>query len=262
MARRKSAKILLCICEGESDREALEFLLTSLFDALKVRVRVYGGDITTRFDSDEIKAELGNFIQTAIQDPTAPARLRESDKSDIGEVVYLGDTDGCFISDDKVVRSDVTLERTIYHSEAIETDNPNGICARNKQKSRNMKLLYSTKKVVKKFPFSAYFCSCNLDHVISENPNVESSQKVENAKDFSDSYFSDPFEFISFLDRDLLPKEVAAYRPSWEYIQKGTNSLHRHTHLICLLIDRYHLLKPEAQQKLKELGYVLDSEND
>ncbi|MEY8308453.1 hypothetical protein AAK899_02880 [Erysipelotrichaceae bacterium 51-3] len=117
-----------------------------MFDALKVRVRVYGGDITTRFDSDEIKAELGNFIQTAIQDPTAPARLRESDKSDIGEVVYLGDTDGCFISDDKVVRSDVTLDHTTYHSEAIETDNPNGICARNKQKSRNISCFIPLKK--------------------------------------------------------------------------------------------------------------------
>lgn len=261
MGKRNNPKAILFICEGVSDKDALENLLNEIFNPIRVVPIVYRGDITTSFDQRVIKSEIGNAIKGSLNQDysSTPALLR---LEDLVGVVLLTDTDGCYISDSSMIY-DHRYRHPFYQPDVILTDKPENICKRNKRKSKNLNILYSTKivsitdnaqKAEKRIPFSVYYCSCNLDHIISNDSNMDQSLKQDNALDFAEDYADDPVQFINFLNDGLLPEESKQYLPSWDFIKLSTNSLKRYSNLIVFLIDHYDDLTPEAQQRLRELG--------
>lgn len=145
MGKRNNPKAILFICEGVSDKDALENLLNEIFNPIRVVPIVYRGDITTSFDQRVIKSEIGNAIKGSLNQDysSTPALLR---LEDLVGVVLLTDTDGCYISDSSVIY-DHRYRHPFYQPDVILTDKPENICKRNKRKSKNLNILYSTKIV-------------------------------------------------------------------------------------------------------------------
>jgi len=57
-------------------------------------------------------------------------------------------------------------------------------------------------------PYNAYYLSCNLEHVLHNDANINDNLKVEKAEEFSDSFFGRELEFLDFIRTEsflLLP---------------------------------------------------------
>lgn len=120
MGKRNNPKAILFICEGVSDKDALENLLNEIFNPIRVVPIVYRGDITTSFDQRVIKSEIGNAIKGSLNQDysSTPALLR---LEDLVGVVLLTDTDGCYISDSSVIY-DHRYRHPFYQPDVIFVD--------------------------------------------------------------------------------------------------------------------------------------------
>lgn len=101
---------------------------------------------------------------------------------------------------------------------------------RNKRKSANLNRLSSTVTVWGNVPYSVYYMSCNLDHVLYGVQNSDDATKRRNAFRFAMKYKEDPKGFVAYIS-DPVIAVPGDYKMTWEYIRQGLNSLHRHTNL-------------------------------
>jgi len=85
-------------------------------------------------------------------------------------------------------------------------------------------------------PYNAYYLSCNLEHVLHNDANVDDNLKVEKAEEFSDSYFERELEFLDFIRKDSFAVE-GEYEETWEFIKQGSNSLNRYSNLHLVFED-------------------------
>ena len=222
MANR--AKIVFVIVEGVSDQTALASILSKLIKPELVVVEVFHGDITTDdyTTPQNIVSKLGNFVR----ERSKPNSYKVSDYM---EVVHIVDTDGVFISDDDVVSSN-ERKPICYKPDCIEARNRTGIILRNHQKAANIRRLISLPKVWGSIPYSVYFFSCNLDHVLHNDANMSKDDKDRFAAQFALRYRNDLDGFLSFIQGDDLAVKHP-YQKSWDYIIDGNNSLKRRTNL-------------------------------
>ena len=222
MANR--AKIVFVIVEGIADQTALAVILSKLIKPELVVVEVFHGDITTDgyTTPQNIVSKLGNFVK-------GHGKPNSYKASDYMEVVHIVDTDGVFISDDDVVFNN-ERKQIFYKPDCIEARNRTGAINRNHQKAANLRRLISLPKVCGSIPYSIYFFSCNLDHVLHNNANMPRNDKDKFAAQFAFRYRNDLDGFLSFIQgNDLATK--CSYQESWDYIRNGNNSLKRHTNL-------------------------------
>ena len=120
---------------------------------------------------------------------------------------------------------------------------------RNQIKVRNLDAINSTTRVFN-LPIEAYYFSCNLDHVLYEERNLEQSLKETYAFDFADRYEDKESEFIDFVgDRSL--SFSFNYKDTWTKIKQGNNSLLKHTNLIVFFLNNIDLLKEEIREKVE-----------
>lgn len=78
-------------------------------------------------------------------------------------------------------------------------------------------------------PFRCYFNSINFDHVISNDPNVDSFQKKnDDAQAFSDKNCQSVSSFLSSINSELLGM---THRDSWKWIEQSTNVFQRKTNI-------------------------------
>lgn len=149
--------------------------------------------------------------------------------SDIAEVIHLVDTDGAFIQDSSVVYG----KSLKYTDTVIETPYPEQIRQRNHQKSANIQRLLG-KARIGRYPYSMYFMSVNLDHVLYNVRNLCSAEKENLAFEFADRYYDENEMAISFLCKSDFSMN-GDYLESWKYIQQNGNSLQRCTNFsICI----------------------------
>ena len=76
-------------------------------------------------------------------------------------------------------------------------------------------------------PYSVYFLSCNLEHVLHNVQNVLPEEKMKYATSFSDKYVDNIDDFIKFMNSN----EIAVngnYDETWDFIKQNNNSLNRH----------------------------------
>lgn len=217
-------KVILFVVEGTSDKEALEPILSELIDTNLVRFEVLRGDATASISEpyyrknmkDRIKIIVDNYLENN----------RGIQKKYIEKIIYITDTDGCFIDNEYIYFSEKDKEFR-YENDGIYTNNVERAKQRNEFKSRNLSVLYSASEIYR-LQIETYYFSCNLDHVLYNIRNLKQELKEDYAIDFAEQYEGKEQEFINFLSKEDIPMGEA-YRESWTQIRESLNSLLRHS---------------------------------
>lgn len=217
----KTKKVILFIAEGPTDEETLSPVLKKIFQKEDVRFHIVHGDLTSNWS---VTAQ--NAVKTVNRHIDTERKRYGFEKKDILKVIHLVDIDGAFIQEEKVVYG--KHEEILYLRDHIETRFPETVINRNKRKSQILSRLSLTGKI-SSIPYSIYYFSRNLEHVLhNSSKNLTNEEKVNYADTFADRYCLDPASFLSFLSGNdfTVPGD---YRDTWEFISEGTNSLNRYS---------------------------------
>lgn len=165
-------KVMLFIVEGPTDETSLSTVLNRIFSSATVKFQVIHGDILTRdfTSSDKIVAAVWEQVKEFMGSIYR--------KSDICRIVHLTDMDGAFIPDDAVVEDNtVEIGAPPYYTETqIQTSNRAGILDRNQRKRNNIDRLSAYPKVAG-IPYSMYYFSLNLEHILHGRTNLSDWEK-------------------------------------------------------------------------------------
>lgn len=224
----RNKKIILFIVEGLSDESALAPIINKLLTKNnRVRFHVMHFDLSSITDipykNDNMKIRIKKAIDLFIM------KNRPIKKSDILKVVFITDTDGCFV-DEEFVKLDEHAEGFIYKEDGIYANNIYSVIQRNKLKSKNLNSIYSTKKVYSDIDFEAYYFSSNLEHVLHDEQNANDDFKELKAYEFAEKFIgkNEEEKFIEFISNPLIAP-VTDYLNSWKFIMEENNSLKRYT---------------------------------
>ena len=215
-------KIMLFIVEGPTDETSLSTVLSRIFSSDTVKFQVVHGDVLTRdfVEPDKIIAAVNEQIKLFRGNIYKPG--------DFCKVVHLADTDGAFIPEDAVVAEAVEGRQYPFYTDTqILTPEPANIIDRNARKGRNIAKLASTGRVGG-IPYSFYYFSCNLDHVLHGRNNLSEAEKIACSRDFDLQYADDPNAFIRFMKDESFAVQ-GTYQETWAFIKQGTHSLERHS---------------------------------
>lgn len=211
-------KIVFVIVEGPSDQDALELLLNNIFDNNRVFVHVTYGDITSKKGNNS-----SNIIKKVTEEIKKYANNNHFSKVHFRQVIHVIDMDGAYVSEDCIIE-DSTAEQVIYSLDSIKTCNKQGIVQRNMIKSKNIDKLSETPVIWGEIPYSVYYMSCNLDHVLYNKLNSSDEEKEKDSYNFALKYKSDIDGFKEFVSKsDFSVNED--YLSSWKYIKEDKHSL-------------------------------------
>lgn len=221
-------KVVLIIVEGPSDDTALHLGLEQIFARNQLHVEVIHGDLTTEpgVDSSNVVIRVGEVVDRFLANTHLKA-------DDVQQIIHLTDTDGVFIPDSEVI-DDPSTTKTLYTPDEIRTPCCTKIRCRNKQKKSCLNMLYKTNKI-RGITYRIYFMSCNLEHVLFDQMNCSNQEKEQYAYDFLNKYADDSQGFLAFFTQSDFAI-MGNYRRSWDIIQQGKASLHRHTNLGIALV--------------------------
>lgn len=152
--------------------------------------------------------------------------------SDIDKIIHIIDTDGAFISADKVAY--FNGEDIVYTAHEIKTKNVDFIRKRNEKKSMILNKLSTIDSITVKskiFPYAIYFMSTNLEHVLHNVQNPTREQKDVLSKKWQLEMAPDYDKLIDFFDGSNDYISNMEYAESWKYIKQSNNSLKRLTNL-------------------------------
>ena len=231
MAKDKR-KVVLLIVEGESDEALLIDRLRELFKEYNIRFEPQHGDIlyNAKNQGKSIKDIIGEVVKEVLI-------KRKFKMPDILAVIHIIDTDGCLISDDKIIIDNNQSEMTVYKEDSISVLNDaqkRNIQVRNESRGRNIRTMNSVKNIISnKLIYQMYYFSRNLEHVIFNEPNPDSEYKLDNVESFVEE-LTVPIE--EFLKPYTPPTSTTMgyderYKESWSYISEGINSLQRLTNI-------------------------------
>ena len=210
MARKK---IVFVIVEGPTDNDALGLVFEHFFKEKEVYVHIVHGDITTRAGINN-----ANILKAVVEEIKGYASNTHLTSKDFQEIIHIVDMDGAFVDNTKVVE-DITQEEVYYSETEIRTKDKQGIEKRNLQKRENLNKMTAKNKIWN-IPYSVYYMSCNLDHVLHNKLNSTDEEKEGFLHFISASYFS----------------VQGTYVDTWKFIKEETHSLERHTNLgLCFL---------------------------
>ena len=224
MARKK---VVFIIVEGPSDQDALETLLTKIFDSSAVIVKVMYGDITT--DLDVTPTNIKKKLAEAIKRYASQFGLKSSH---FCQVIHLIDTDGAYAPDDCILEND-SLDKPLYSTTNITAKKRENIVTRNERKRSNVNVLHSCPEIWS-IPYSVYYMSCNLDHVLHNKLNSTDEEKEADAHAFAKAYRDDVEAFVKFISESDF-SVAGEYLGTWQFIKEEKHSLERYTNFgICL----------------------------
>lgn len=216
-------KVMLFIVEGPTDETSLSTVLNRIFNSSTVKFQVVYGDILTRdfTVSDKIVAAVWEQVKAFMGDIYK--------KSDICRIVHLADIDGVYIPDTAIVRDALMEPKAppFYTDTQIRTPNVDGIRDRNRRKRDNINRL-SARPKISGVPYSMYYFSLNLDHVLHGKTNLSDWEKMQCAEEFDLKYGDDPNGFIRFMKESSF-SVCDDYRRSWTFIKKELHSLERYS---------------------------------
>ncbi len=240
-------KILLFLVEGLSDKDALEPILSELVDSTKIHFEILRCDLTASLDTELRNLNMKQRITKVIK------RFLENNhgikKKHIEKIIFLSDSDGCYIDDSFIYFSEIDTSFR-YEDDGIYTNHRNDAIDRNKRKSRNLNMLHSSSEVFE-LPIETYYFSCNLDHVLHNERNLEQHLKEDYAFDFADKYENKEEEFIDFVNDPILCLGYN-YADTWTKIKEERNSLLRFTNLKTFFDNNLEFLKDVAKEKVKQ----------
>ena len=222
-------KVILFIVEGSSDEAALGTIMKEYFSGNEVQFVVVHGDIALKdyVSADYIIRKINELAENIRQ------KYRYS-LDDFMRVIHIADMDGGYISKDDVKEAEV--EGLQYFLDHIDTKNVEAVIRRNQSKGEILFKLRKTGKI-NGIPYRIYFNSCNLEHVLyGELKDFSDEEKETLSDDFAEKYEGQVERFISFISEPEIAVS-GTYQKTWDYIQKGRNSLNRHSNMH-LLFDR------------------------
>lgn len=228
----KPKQVILVIVEGMSDKTVLSGLLPKLFGDYVFRFKIVHGDILTQASvtRDEILAHVNKQLSYAMQEYKYRA-------DDIKEVIHLVDMDGVYINQESI-KEVKEISHIQYGREVMYVKDFNQIVRRNKQKTLNLsRLIEATylKRSNRRIPYSLYYMSINLDHVVCNDPNLPSPYlKAKASYDFVETFRGKESSFIEFTKR-LILGEANSYITSWKVIEDSKHALTRATNLYFFL---------------------------
>lgn len=229
------SKILLFIVEGLSDKTALAPALEKIVTNSKVKFKIMHTDITSDFDSTVANIERRIKEQAVKKFLNINSQFRSTN---ICGIVHIVDLDGVFIPDVKIVQANI--EDAQYLDDSIVCKDRDMFLRSKSNKSSNILHLASLSKIAIPngiiVPYSIYFMSCNLDHVLHNRRNSTQKEKTESSLVFADAY-DDPKMFEDFFN-DQNIKVTGSYEETWRFAQQELNSLKRGSNF-WLCIDKY-----------------------
>lgn len=228
MARKK---IMLFIVEGPTDETSLSTVLSRIFSSATVRFQVVHGDVLTR---DFVAPDK---IVAAVNEQVKLFRGSVYKPGDFCKIVHLADTDGAFIPESAVVKESLEGKQYPFYTDTqILAPEPENILDRNVRKSRNIARLSSIGKIGG-IPYSFYYFSCNLDHVLHGRNNLSEAEKIMCSRAFDLRYADAPDAFIRFMKDESFAVR-GTYQETWAFIKQGTRSLERYSNFGIELPDQ------------------------
>lgn len=216
-------KVMLFIVEGPTDETSLSTVLNRIFNSSTVKFQVVHGDVLTRdfTASDKIVSAVWEQVKAFMGDIYK--------RSDICRIVHLTDMDGVYIPDVAVVHDESMESKAppFYTDTQIQTPNVAGIRDRNQRKRDNINRLSACPKI-SGIPYSMYYFSLNLDHVLHGKTNLSDWEKVQCAEEFDLKYVDDPDGFTLFMKESSF-SVCDDYRSSWAFIKTELHSLERYS---------------------------------
>lgn len=216
-------KVIAFIVEGPSDEAALGTIMKDYFSSNEVQFIVVHGDVTLTdyVSTDSILKKINEQIEEV-------KRKYRYYQDDFIKIIHITDMDGVYISETDVKKADV--KKVQYYEDHVETQNVSAIIERNKRKGSILYKLRKTGKI-NNIPYRIYFNSCNLEHVLyNELKDFTDEEKQIRSDDFADRYDGKVDEFIGFIS-DPIVSVPGTYQKSWDYIEKGKNSLNRYSNM-------------------------------
>lgn len=228
MVNRK--KIILFIVEGINDKTCLSLCLSQLLERDDIHFEITDGDITTKYGitSKNIAEKIGNIVKTH------SGKIFK--QSDYLEVIHLVDMDGAFIPDENVVQKET--DKIIYGDDEIYCKDVIPIIKRNHQKQDVINKMITISKVWTCIPYSVYFFSCNMDHVLHKEANMTREEKDKYAQQFENKFIDRTSDFVTFFDDKQL-HSGRTYKESWDFVRSNLNSLKRKTNFYLYLQEKY-----------------------
>ena len=240
-------KVLLFLVEGLSDKDALEPIISELVDSTKIHFEVLRCDLTASLDTEmrnlNMKQRITKVIKSFLENNHGIK------KKHIEKIIFLSDSDGCYIDDSYIYFSENDTSFR-YEDDGIYTNRPHDAIDRNQRKSRNLNMIHSASEVFA-LPIETYYFSCNLDHVLHDERNLEQHLKEDYAFDFADKYENKEEEFIDFVNNSSLCLAYD-YADTWTKIKEDRNSLLRFTNLKTFFDNNLEFLKDEVKEKVKQ----------
>lgn len=256
---RPRRKVVIIIVDGQSDENALSVALAEFFEEKYGQETIVlfaqrinddgtkGGDITSLYGVNP------ETIEKVLNYTTIMPCIRSNNLMPkyVSEIVHIIDSDGAFIPDSAVIyqESPDGQRHHMYTETCILTNDVAGIIKRNHLKQENIRALLkyqksgfpirnyhdtgrkkapTTKAIV--VPYTIFYFSCNLDHFINNNPNLDYSLKVQFADVFGRKYGNSLESFKRYILQHNGRVDME-YEESWDYIQQDFNSLRQITNI-------------------------------
>lgn len=218
-------QIVLFIVEGYSDQNSFENILNHL-STDKVKYKIIGEDITTKSGVYNIHTKINARIKDFLRDPKNKYSI-----NDIKKIVHLVDIDGVFVRVDLIIE-DKTINHVKYEHNKCYVKDKAQIIKRNLNKKKVL-IELSKKNHVKIdgfcLPYECYYFSCNLEHVLHNDPNVlTEEEKVLLSNNFADKYLGYEEQFVEDLESSNYSSKTT-YEGSWDDIINHTTSFIRLT---------------------------------
>lgn len=226
----KTKKVILFIVEGISDKNSLALILSRLIRNENIQFHIVGGDIT----SNE-RTNTQNCINRVNDEIKKFLKAKSFRKTDIIKIIHLVDMDGAYIDSSAIKYGNTN--KFMYNKDCIVFSNIEQVKSRNERKSKILDKL-STTNSISKIEYCMYYFSCNLEHVLHNEQNVEDELKNEYSDKFIEKYDGNENEFVQFLSNSEFTVH-GDYKETWQYIKQGLNSLNRYCNLHLFFNDYY-----------------------
>lgn len=217
----KTKKVILFIVEGVTDKTSLGGIIDKLVSSNLIRFYITGGDIT----SDRLSNSSNAVKKVNEQIKSFLVNQPGIEKKDLIQIVHLIDMDGAYIDNEQIQVEDV--EEFVYTELAIIANSVERVIERNNGKQQIINRLSLCPKI-SGIPYSMYYFSCNLEHVLHNDINLADGLKMEYAERFSDSYYKNEATFVDFI-RDEQFAVKGDYKETWGFIKLNGNSLKRYS---------------------------------
>ena len=225
-------KVILFIVEGKSDRAALGPIMEEYFNSEDIKFLIVHGDITIKnyITKDNAIIKVNEQIKEKLKELK---KKYNYSKTDYIKIIHLIDTDGVYISDDKVMKKEGenrNKSKVLYYEDHIEAENVNGIRNRNAKKSEVLFKLRTTKNI-DGIQYRVYYNSCTLEHVLDDElKDFTDEEKADMADDFAEKYEGKVEDFVEFISQEDLIAP-GTFKQTWRFIEKEKHSLERFTNM-------------------------------